>query len=174
MKLSDCFGANRQHTRTNPAFDQPAGGSPQPEKRRQFAVLGLLICVAALHAGSHAQDALPFEVSNPKHLQWSTDQAGRIYSSACELVAREIRPDKPPRLTPKFILVLGSQQDETVRVGKTAEVHLKAWDPSHFAEAMVLMASREILNSEDVLHLTRDTLRAAGSTVSVSELKKQK
>ena len=185
MKLSHCCedvlpGANGQHSRTNPIF-KPRRRSARLwladrclANRHRLTIAGLFICVAALRAGSYAQDALPFAVSNPKHLDWSTDEAGRIYSSACELVAREIRPDKPPRLTPKFTLVLGSQEDETVRVGTMAEVHLKAWNATHFAEAMVLMASREILKSEDVLHLTRDTLRAADASVSVAELKKRK
>lgn len=121
-----------------------------------------------------AQTTLPFEVSNPKHLDWSMEQAGRIYSTACELVARSIRPERPPRLQPKFVLVLGADRDETLRRGQTAEIHLKKWNPAHFAEAMVLMATREILKGEDLEHLTRDTLLSAQSTVSVSELKQRK
>ncbi len=137
--------------------------------------LTLMIClIAMLNVSGNAQTTLPFEVSNPKHLEWSTDEAERIYSSACELVARSLRPERPPRLTPKFVLVLGTQEDETLRDGPKAEVHLKTWNPARFAEAMVLMATREILKREDVSHLTRDTLMAAGASVSVSELKQKK
>ena len=121
-----------------------------------------------------SSDTLPFEVSNPKHLHWSTEEAGRIYTSACTLVARSIRPEKPPRLTPKFVLVLGTKNNEAVHNGARAEVHLKSWNPAHFAEAMVLMASREVLKTEDVAHLTRATLMAAEATVSVNELKAKK
>lgn len=137
-------------------------------------IVVLVAIMAALATSATAQDALPFEVSNPKHLEWSTDEAGRIYSSACELVAREIRPDKPPRLTPKFVLVLGAQNDETLHTAGKAEVHLKMWNPAQFAQAMVLMASREILKSDEVLHLTHDTLMAAQASVSVTELKHRK
>jgi len=133
-----------------------------------------MYAVTMLKVSSCAQSSLPFEVSNPKHLDWSTDEADRIYSSACELVARSIRPDKPPRLQPRFVLVLGAAADETVRNGPLAEVHLKTWNPEHFAEAMVLMATREILKGEDLIHLTRDTLIAARATVSVNELKRKK
>jgi hypothetical protein len=152
--------------------------------KRQLGVISVLICMIAMVASAaifnpiaSAQDSsepLPFEVSNPKHLQWSTDEAGRIYTSACELVARSIRPEKPPRLKPKFLLVLGTKHNEAVHNNATAEVHLKSWNPAHFAEAVVLMASREVLKTEDVAHLTRATLMAADATVSVHELKAKK
>jgi hypothetical protein len=138
----------------------------------------MAICIVALlEAFSSAQNSsapLPFEVSNPKHLSLPQEEANRIYSSACELVARSIRPEKPPRLTPKFVLVLGADADETLRNGPTSEVRLREWNAPRFAEAMVLMATREILKGEDVAHLTRDTLMAAQASVSVNELRRQK
>jgi hypothetical protein len=140
-------------------------------------VVALLLGVLALlgvTASAQTSSQLPFDVSNPKHLDWPTDEANRIYASACELVARSIRPEKPPRLTPRFVLVLGSDENATVRSGPTAEIHLKEWNPARFAEAMVLMATREILKNEDVMNLTRDTLMAAQASVSVSELKRRK
>jgi hypothetical protein len=134
---------------------------------------GLVVILAGVCA-AQTPSPLPFAVSNPKHLALPLDQANRIYSSACELVARSIRPEKPPRLTPKFLLVLGADADETLRSGPNSEVHLREWNAARFAEAMVLMASREILKGEDVTNLTRDTLVAAQASVSVSELKQQK
>lgn len=145
--------------------------------RGAVARLTMAICmVALLEALSSAQTSTPllFEVSNPKHLALPADEANRIYSSACELVARSIRPEKPPRLAPKFVLVLGTDADETLRSGPTAEIHLREWNAARFAEAMVLMATREILKGEDIMNLTRDTLLAAQASVSVSELKRQK
>ena len=53
-------------------------------------------------------------------------------------------------------------------------VHLRAWNEGRFAEAMVLVAMREVLKSEDVTNLTRDTLIAAHASVSVSELQRKK
>lgn len=151
--------------------------------RQAFRSLAVTVacftCIIALlntsmAAQTPSASSLPFEVSNPKHLQWSTDEANRIYMSACELVARTVRPEKPPKLAPKFVLVLGTSDNETLRSGPTAEVHLKEWNPARFAEAMVLMATREILKTEDVVSLTRDTLMAAGASVSVSDLKARK
>jgi hypothetical protein len=154
--------------------NQTLPGKPRV-KRRAGRVLALAICMLAmLRASSSAQDALPFEVSNPKHLKWQTEEAGRIYVSACELVARSIRPEKPPRLQPRFKLVLGAREDEMRRRGAISEVRLKVWDAARFAEAMVLMAAREILKDDDLTHLTRATLVTAQATVSVNELKRNK
>ena len=72
------------------------------------------------------------------------------------------------------MLVLGADADETLRSGPTAEVRLRQWNAAHFAEAMVLMATREILKGEDIANLTRDTLIAAQASVSVNELRRQK
>jgi hypothetical protein len=144
---------------------------------RAMLTLRVVVTIIGVGAGlalsSHAQSSLPFDVSNPKHLKWSTEEADRIYASACELVARSIRPEKPPRLVPKFTLVLGAKEDSTLRNGETSEVHLRAWNAGRFAEAMVLVAMREVLKSEDVTNLTRDTLIAAHASVSVNELKRK-
>ena len=45
----------------------------------------------------------------------------RIYFSACDHVARAIRPTKPPLLRPSFVLVLGVADNETLRNGKVSE-----------------------------------------------------
>ena len=78
---------------------------------------------------STTQEATPFAVSNPKNRKWPVDEATRIYFSACDRVARSIRPVNPPRLHPSFVLVLGAPNNETVRNGKVSEVRLKGWNP---------------------------------------------
>ncbi len=121
-----------------------------------------------------AQAVVPFEVSNPKHLSWSVEEAGRIYASACQLVARSVRPEKPPQLQPRFVLVLGAKADQMVRAGGNSEIHLRKWDPARFAEAMVLLTLREAVKNEDVIRLARETLNAAESSISVNELRQRK
>jgi len=73
-------------------------------------IVGLtsLALVLAFPTSVHAQDSLPFAVSNPKHQKWAMEEAGRIYMSACALVARAVRPERPPHLHPGFVLVLGA------------------------------------------------------------------
>jgi len=142
---------------------------------RKAAFWVWVLCgLACLGGRSRAQSAVPFEVSNPRHLNWSVEEAGRIYASACQLVARSVRPERPPQLQPKFLLVLGAKADEMVRSGRNSEIHLRKWDPERFAEAMVLMTLREVMKNEDVMQLARETLNAAESTVSVDELRQKK
>ncbi len=133
-----------------------------------------LTLILAFPTLTHAQDSLPFAVSNPKHQKWAMEEAGRIYMSACALVARTVRPERPPHLHPAFVLVLGAQNDETLRSSTTAEIHLKTWNPARFAEAVVIMASRDVVNNEALTSLTREALMAAESSVSVSELREKR
>jgi hypothetical protein len=145
-------------------------------RRRDFGFLALVLCslTICLGKGSYAQASLPFEVSNPKHLSWSVEEAGRIYTSACQLVARSLHPEKPPYLQPKFVLILGAKADQMIRSGPNSVIQLRKWDPARFAEAMVLLTLREAVKNEDVMQLARDALTAAQSTVSVNELRQNK
>jgi hypothetical protein len=140
---------------------------------KRAAILAFLtVFMAGVSSRGWAQNSLPFEVSNPKNKKWPAEAAGRIYNSACAQVARAIRPESPPPLHPKFLLVLGARNNETVRNGSVAEIRLKTWDAASFAEAVVIMAIREVLNSQEVTNITRDALVAAQATVSVSELRR--
>ena len=114
---------------------------------------------------------VPFEVSNPKHKKWPETEAGRIYTSACELLARSIHPEHPPQLHPKFRLVLGADTDEFVRDDALAELHLKSWDPEKFAQGVVVVALRELIPRPDLARIARQSVTLAGSTVDVSDLR---
>jgi hypothetical protein len=132
------------------------------------ACLMLLIGISAC-----AQSTLPFEVSNPKNRKWSPAEATRVYTSACDLLARTIRPENPPRLHPKLLLVLGAEHDEYVRDEGVNEVRLKSWNPERFAEAVVLGAVREVLPTDDLRRVAHQSVSLAGATVTASELKGQ-
>jgi hypothetical protein len=144
------------------------------------AVLGgcLLLLTVGMGASGLAQSGMgqegaPFGVSNPKNKKWPVEEATRIYFSACDRVARTIRPMDPPRLRPKFVVVLGAQNNETVRDGKVSEVRLKSWDPAAFAQSVVILAAREILTPDDMAHITHDALTYAEASVSVSDLRQE-
>ena len=153
-------------------------------RRTKRAALGACLLAMVLGAGANglaqgsvapvgAQAAAPFGVSNPKNRKWPVDEATRIYFSACERVARSIRPVNPPHLHPSFVLVLGAQDNETLRDGKVSQVRLKIWDPAAFAQAVVILAAREILSAEDVAHITRDALTYAEASASVNDLRQE-
>jgi hypothetical protein len=143
------------------------------------AALGACLLLMMFGAGasglaqSVAQEAAPIGVSNPKNKKWPVEEATRIYFSACDRVARTIRPGNPPHLRPSFVLVLGAQNDETVRDGKVSEVRLKNWDPAAFAQAVVILAAREILSPDDLAHIAQDALTYARASVSVSDLRQE-
>ena len=117
-----------------------------------------------------AQNNLPFEVSNPSNKKWPPAEASRIYESACDLLARTIRPEKPPVLRPKFRLVLGAESDQFVNEGGVTEVHLKSWNPEKFAEGVVVVAVRDVLRADDLARVVHQSVSLAASTVNVHEL----
>jgi len=134
-------------------------------------LLGAMPVRARAQQSSASQDSLPFVVSNPKNQKWPQVEANRIYDSACALVARTVRPERPPRLHPSFLLVLGASDNEVVRNGSAAEIHLKSWDSNKFAEAVVIMAARDVLHADDLASIARQSLASAHATVSLDELK---
>ena len=140
----------------------------------QSISLILLMAVAILPSAA-AQEPLPFSVLNSKKQRWSQTEALRIYDSACSLVARTVRPEKPPHLHPNFLLVLGANDNELVRNSNNlAEIHLKTWDATKFAEAVVIMASRDVLHADDLATLARQSVTSAQSTISLDELKQNR
>lgn len=160
-------------------FDSPTKGHPLTSSsfadrisvKNICRLLFLGVLLAILSCSSLAQTPLPFAVVNPHNKKWSAEEAQRIYLAACNLVARRIRPERPPKLRPRFLLVLGAGENEIVRNGAEAEVHLQSWNSARFAEAAVIMAAREVLQGEEVAGIAHDVLRSAGATVSVNELK---
>jgi hypothetical protein len=86
-------------------------------------------------------------------------------------LARTVRPEKPPRLHPRFLLILGTNNNEVVRTDSAVEIHLKSWDVDRFAEAMVMVAAREVLQRDDLTKIARQSVSFAQSTVSVDHLR---
>ena len=139
---------------------------------KRFALLVFVAVAVSSVFGSAqtpGQSALPFEVSNPKNKKWEPAEAKRIYNSACHLLARTIRPDKPPELHPQFKLVLGSENDEFVRDGANVEVHLKNWQPEIFAQAVVAIAVRELLQGDQLQRVAHQSVLLANSTIDAHE-----
>lgn len=134
----------------------------------------LMLLAVGFVSGAFAQEAVPFEVSNPKHKKWSSEEASKIYYSACDLLARTVRPEKPPHLHPRFVLVLGGDTNQVLRTGSAVEIHLKSWDADKFAEAMVLVAAREVLQMDDLMKIARQSVSSAEATVSADRLKQSR
>ena len=159
---------------------EPVNPLSQP-KRRQPSVGGFIfgLClvfvvssiVGAAQTQNPTQNPLPFEVSNPQNKKWPPAEARRIYSSACQLLARTIRPDKPPELHPQFRLVLGTENDEFVRNGSRVEVHLRSWQPEIFAQAVVAIAVRDLLQADQLQKVAHQSVMLANATVDAHDLR---
>ena len=74
-------------------------------------------------------------------------------------------------LRPKFVLILGSDNDEFVNLSPDMEVHLKAWNDVKFAEAVALIATRNLVHPDQMEKIVQQSVSLANSTVSVSQLK---
>ena len=156
------------------AVDRPEHTSRPFFGSWRFLSCNLVMLVAVISGcAAQTQEALPFEVLNPKNQKWSALEAGRIYDSACGLLARTIRPENPPRLHPKFQLVLGADSDEYVRDGRVNKIQLKSWNAEKFAEAVVLGAVREVLRSDDLRKLAHESVSLADATISAKELERR-
>jgi hypothetical protein len=146
--------------------------SPEPKSlpllRSHILPCAVLLLLTAVFGC--AQNALPFEVSNPSNKKWPPVEATRIYDSACDLLARTIRPEKPPVLRPKFRLVLGTENDEFVNEGGIIEVHLKSWNPEKFAEGVVVVAVRDVVRADELARVVHLSVSLAASTVNVHDL----
>ena len=165
----------KAETQNRKTFALDSGSFPPPHHRRHFhkavSVGFLTLLTIGLAPSVFAQEEpVPFEVANPKHKKWSSEEAGKIYYSACELLARTVRPEKPPHLHPRFLLVLGANENEVVRTSAAVEIHLKSWDVDKFAEAMVMVAAREVLQRDDLTKIAHQSVSFAQSTVSVDHL----
>ena len=133
----------------------------------------MLLPFAITPAWSQAQATAPFEVQNSKNQRWYPVEARRIYTSACDLVARSIRPDNPPHLEPRFLLVLGAEENEFVHDGRVNEIRLKAWNPETFAEGVVIGAIRDVLHADDLAKIAHQSVVLADSTLDVRELRER-
>jgi hypothetical protein len=129
-----------------------------------------LVGAVVLSSLAFAQDDSPFTVKNEKKRDWPAAEAGRIYASACMLVAREVRPERPPELRPHFTLVLGAEKDQIVERNQTVELRLKEWNREKFAHGVVLLAAREVVQSKAVLALAQRTLTWTDAVVPATEL----
>jgi hypothetical protein len=142
--------------------------------KRQTFFSALVLLTVMLAAAGLAQNMTPFAVANPKNKKWSAEEAARIYFSTCDLVARSVRPEKPPLLRPKFVLVLGSDNDEFVNLSPDMEVHLKSWNAVKFAEAVALIATREVVQPDDLKKIVQQSVALANASVSVKQLRQNR
>jgi hypothetical protein len=140
-------------------------------KPKQIAVIAVLIAsVLSGAALAQSENRGPFDVQNQKNKKFPATEAARIYEAVCVVVAREVRPEHPPLLQPRFTLVIGADKDELVQENQVAKVNLTSWDREKFAQAVVVLAAREILKINSVPTLSRRALAWTDAVVPLADL----
>jgi len=115
-----------------------------------------------------------FEVSNPKHLQFNSQEAVKSYLQSVSEVETEYHLLQ--HVTPKFALVLGVDKNCIVWPnGKTSqggEIRLSRWDPRIFRQGVIALSINELLRPENVARLELRIERIEEAMVDVRDLKK--
>jgi hypothetical protein len=106
-------------------------------------------------------------IFNPNRDKISIEEVEKVYLGACEAVEKEYH--RPAPIRPRLILRLGTESN--VLRFPMREILLKKWDEYRFADAVVALALNDMVSREDRARLTNTAVKAAGTTVSVCELK---
>jgi hypothetical protein len=126
----------------------------------------LAMVVLALATACYAQDGL--SVQSRGRQKWPDAEAQKIYLSACSVVQREFRRNRP--LAPQITLVLGADKNEVWFTGR--EIRLTNWNRYAFAQGVVWLAFEDLMPSQQKLAIATRAVNWADSTVAVEELTK--
>jgi hypothetical protein len=129
-------------------------------RQLKFAVVLLSLATMCL-----AQEGLTVESKGKQKLPVA--EAQKIYASACAVVQREFGAIRP--VMPRVTLVLGADKNQ---VGfDERQIRLTKWDRGAFAQAVVILASSDIVLDRR-LSLAKRALTWADATVDVKQLGK--
>jgi hypothetical protein len=123
-----------------------------------------------------------FSVHYSKHANSSLNssqmrEAESLYQSACEVVRHDFH-GVAGKLHPHFTLVIGADRNEVRgdkvqgnQVPGNAEIWMKKWNPTLFAQGVVVVAFNELLTPDLIMELGNRAVRYNNATVGVAELK---
>lgn len=126
----------------------------------------LIVFVFVMAAGCWSQNLLTVQAKGKQ--KWPSDEANRLYLSACTAIQREFGGTRPVR--PHVTLVLGADKDEAL--WDRREIRLSKWNPDLFAQGVVLFAFEDLMPTEERKALARRAVNWAGSTVEVNAMSK--
>lgn len=129
-------------------------------------VARLTVIVLLLAGAGCGQNFLKVEAKGKQ--RWEADEVDKLYFSACQAVQMEFGEDRPVR--PQFTLILGAERNEAVIVKR--ELRLVKWDPSLFAEGVVIFAFEDLTTLHTRLLVARRAVALADSTVEVRTSRK--
>lgn len=136
--------------------------------------LPISILLLAISAPALAQAGELFEVSNPKHVQFNSEEAVKSYLQSVSEVETEYHLLQ--HLTPKFALVLGVDSNCIVwpngKTSQGAEIRLKHWEPHIFRQGVIALSINELLRPENVARLEQRIERIEEAVVAARDLRK--
>jgi len=144
-------------------------------------VMFTLLILASVGLAQSSTDG-SFSVHHAKQAKFSIGptqmrEAENLYKSACAVVLHDFH-NSVGELHPHFTVVIGADRDEvqglmvqTDRVRGNAELRMKKWNPTVFAQGVVVLAFDELLTADVINQLGSRAVRYSAATVNVVELK---
>lgn len=113
-----------------------------------------------------------FSVHHSKHANFSLSraqmrEAESLYHSACVVVDQDFHSSPGP-VHPHFTVVIGAETNE---VHNMEEIRMRKWNPTIFAEGVVILAYQQELTADKVKQLGNRAVRYSNATVDVAALK---
>jgi hypothetical protein len=141
-----------------------------------------LLFLASVGLAQSSSDG-SFTVHHAKHASFSLTpeqmrEAESVYQSACVVVQNDFHSSAGEFHLPHFTVVIGADSNSvrgnivhTKEGTGEPEIRLKKWNPSVFAQGVVVLAFDHLLTSDLVTQLGDRAVRYSGATVDVSNLK---
>src|SRR5579863_36982 len=113
-----------------------------------------------------------FSVHHSKHANFSLSraqmrEAESLYKSACVVVQQDFRLSTNV-VRPHFTVVIGAETNE---VHNMEEIRMRKWNPTIFAEGVVILAYQQELTADKVKQLGNRAVRYSNAIVDVAALK---
>jgi hypothetical protein len=134
--------------------------------RMRFLVIGAF----ALIVGSSWFCSAQITVKNPNHLYFPEDRAQVIFSTACRVVAKQLRVRKGSKVDFPLVVVMGEQYDRYTADLTTHvfTIYLNHWDAAQFAASSMGLAIQLSIPQEQKVKVVAEVLRRSGQVLTVS------
>ena len=136
----------------------------------------LIVLVSAAWAQSSADGS--FSVRHSKNANFSLNatqmrQAENLYSIVCTIVKQDFH-NGAGELHPHFTVVIGAERNEVhsvrVKTDGGTEIWMKKWNPTVFAQGVVVVAFDEMLTRDVITQLGNRAIRYSNATVDVADV----
>jgi hypothetical protein len=139
----------------------------------------LILLVLASAALAQSSSDGSFSVRHSKKASFSLSpaqmrEAENLYRSACAVVEHDFHSGAG-QLHPHLTVVIGAARNEVhaenteIHVGN--EIWMKKWEPTLFAQGVVVLAFGQMLTVDVIKQLGNRAVRYSNATVDVAELK---